>query len=336
MTNNEVVPAFDPRTVDVRLLGGVSISIGSRSVAVHRRAQLVAASLFLAGTRIPADRLCGQVWGDGESARSRSALYDVIRDLRDGLDAAWPGGRQLVVQEAGTYRIAAGVSKLQIDVHRFHTLLKEATELNQRGESGLAATQYRLALEQWGDGYLAEPVEPLVGLDGTWAESIRQGLKSDHRAGLLNLLDLQLKLRQHAQAVPTLTRLNQFHPYSERVAELYMLALCRTGEPTEAEAVYRRLDARLREDCGRDPGERVQQLHQRILRGEEGLELLTDHADPPPPHADGEQAPPTDTHTRRKRADAGRPDGSRPLIKNKASSFEAGFVNFGIVYGRDD
>ena len=271
MTRKDAIRTFDVRTIDVKIFGTVSISADGQPVVLTPKTQLLAASLFLAaGHRVPAGRLRDQIWDGEKAGETRQALYDLVRDLRRELDAACPGASAIVVQQSGTY--AAQIDAGQVDVNRFQSLLEEARDLDQQHhDTHSAAARYRQALDEWGVD-LTGPDEPLAGLAGRWAMSVRYRLQSAYLTGLLNFIDAQLRLRQHAQAVPVLTQLATLHPHNERAAELYMQALCRSGQPTEAEAVYRQLHARLRSDTGREPGERLQQLHQRILCGEEGLD----------------------------------------------------------------
>lgn len=272
MPSNDVIPAFTPSMVDVRLLGAVTISVAGRPVVLKPKGQLLVAALFgVAGRPVPADRLIDQIWDEEKPADPRGALHDLVRNLREALDATYPGARAVVTQRNGTY--TATVDALQVDVHRFRSLLAQARELDRDGDTPQAGEHYRKGLDQWG-GDLAEPDEPLASLRGRWVAGIRHGLQSGHLTALLELLAVELRLGRHPQAIPMLAQLTTLHPDNEYAAELQMSALCLAGRPTEALAVYRRLRTRLRKDTGREPSARVQQLHQRILKHDKGLQLL--------------------------------------------------------------
>lgn len=300
MTSKDVVPAFEPDMIDVRLFGIVSLSVAGRPVALKPKTQLLSAVLFLAGGQwIPADRLVRQVWDDDTPADPRGALQDLVRDLRNALDEAHPGARALVVQRSGTY--AARLDPRQVDVHRFRVLLAEADSLNEpHGDLSTAGERYRQALDQWG-GELASPGEPVAGHRGSWVASVRHSLESDHLTAVLRLLDVELRLGRHTIAAPVLAQLSVLHPCHERVAELYMRALCHSGQPTEAQTVFHQL----RSDSGREPGERLQHLHQQIITGDKRLELPVNDEESTDSGSAGRAAPEPETAHRGKRQHEG-------------------------------
>ncbi|MGW3037470.1 ATP-binding protein, partial [Streptomyces sp. NPDC001178] len=73
------------------------------------------------------------------------------------------------------------------------------------------------------------------------------------------------------EAVSELTALTAAHPLRERLRELLMLALYRSGRQAEALAVYADTRRLLVEELGVDPRPGLQELQQRILRADAGL-----------------------------------------------------------------
>jgi pentatricopeptide repeat protein len=71
--------------------------------------------------------------------------------------------------------------------------------------------------------------------------------------------------------VHELVRLVAAHPLRERLAELLMLALCRTGRPADALTVYEEARRRLAEAMGADPGPGLRALHAQVLRQDPAL-----------------------------------------------------------------
>jgi len=69
-------------------------------------------------------------------------------------------------------------------------------------------------------------------------------------------------------------------PFRERLQELRMLALYRSGRQADALASYRELRAMLHRETGLDPVPALQQLHHQILQADP--ELLTPPAVPGP------------------------------------------------------
>lgn len=77
-----------------------------------------------------------------------------------------------------------------------------------------------------------------------------------------------LALRRHRPLLPELAQLTAEHPTRERLIELYMIALHRSGRTSDAVEAYARARTRLRDELGLDPSQTLQRLHQAILRGE--------------------------------------------------------------------
>ena len=267
LTSSDVIPAFAPSMVDVRLLGVVTVSVSGQLVTLTHNEQLLVAALFgIAGRPISAESLIERIW-DGPPRRG--ALHELVSKLRKSLDAAYPGASAVVVTlPNGFYK--ANLEAVQVDVLRFQAHLDEAGHLDQQDELSLAAERYRQALDQWG-GDLAEPDEPLAGLAGRRMAAVRHGLRTGHLNTLVRLIDIELRLGRRTQAIPLLDQLTTLHPYDEHISELQMRALCRAGQWTRALAVYRELEARLRTIPKGKPSERVQQLNQRILNRDKGL-----------------------------------------------------------------
>ena len=84
-------------------------------------------------------------------------------------------------------------------------------------------------------------------------------------------LALQIELGEHVAAAAELRSLLASHPTRERVSELLMLALYRSGRQTDALAVFDRVRRLLGEELGIDPGPGLREMHQRILEMDRGL-----------------------------------------------------------------
>ena len=75
------------------------------------------------------------------------------------------------------------------------------------------------------------------------------------RLSVLELLfDTELTLGQHSTIIPELTALVRAESLNERLCELLMVALYRSGRQTDALSVYRVTARRLADELGVDPG----------------------------------------------------------------------------------
>ncbi|HEY9331751.1 MAG TPA: BTAD domain-containing putative transcriptional regulator, partial [Streptomyces sp.] len=93
-------------------------------------------------------------------------------------------------------------------------------------------------------------------------------------------LDLDLEVGCHAEAVSELTALTAAHPLRERLRELLMVALYRSGRQAEALAVYADTRRLLAEELGVDPRPELATLQQRILQADEELARPADEPVP--------------------------------------------------------
>src|SRR5439155_23891000 len=85
-------------------------------------------------------------------------------------------------------------------------------------------------------------------------------------------LELDLELGCHAEAVSELTALTAAHPLRERLRELLMLALYRSGRQAEALAVYTDTRRLLDDELGVAPRASLSELQQRILQADPELD----------------------------------------------------------------
>src|SRR5918998_2469068 len=84
----------------------------------------------------------------------------------------------------------------------------------------------------------------------------------------------ELALGRHGQIVAELERLAAEHPLRERLRELLMLALYRSGRQADALALYTATRRMLVEELGLEPGRQLRELEAAILRQDPSLNLV--------------------------------------------------------------
>jgi len=87
-------------------------------------------------------------------------------------------------------------------------------------------------------------------------------------------VEAELRLGRHAGIIGELRTLVAAEPLRERLAELLMLALYRSGQQAAALAVYRAARRALVEQVGIEPGPGLREMNQKILLSDPALELL--------------------------------------------------------------
>ncbi|MFH8366129.1 ATP-binding protein [Streptomyces sp. NPDC018031] len=126
-----------------------------------------------------------------------------------------------------------------------------------------------------GQGFGLPPRSTVLGQDGAWPD----GDEPLHGEGHLPLVEARFELAlergEHAEALSELTALTVAHPFRERLRELLMLALYRSGRQAEALAVYADTRRLLADELGTEPRPALTELQQRIQQSDARLAVPT-------------------------------------------------------------
>jgi DNA-binding SARP family transcriptional activator len=255
------------------VLGPVRAWRGEEPLATGSPQQraLLAALLLREGRTATAGELIDALWADEPPSQALAALRTYASRLRKVLD---PG---VLVSESGGYAIRA-LGEGALDLAVAQELAAGAEKAKNAGNLCHAREILGRALALW-DG------EALAGVPGPYAEAQRVRLEEWRLQLLESRLDMDLEQGCHAEAVSELTALTAAHPLRERLRELLMLALYRSGRQAEALAVYADTRRLLADELGVDPRPGLSELQQRILQADPGL------AEPSAPHAEPVTAP---------------------------------------------
>ncbi|WP_030951757.1 AfsR/SARP family transcriptional regulator [Streptomyces sp. NRRL S-481] len=218
---------------------------------------LLAALLLREGRTATAAELIDALWGEEPPSQALAALRTYASRLRKVLD---PG---VLVSESGGYAVR-DLAEGALDLTAAQDLATEAEKARSAGDLCHARDVLRRALALW-DG------ETLAGVPGPYAEAQRVRLEEWRLQLLESRLDMDLEQGCHAEAVSELTALTAAHPLRERLRELLMLALYRSGRQAEALAVYADTRRLLADELGVDPRPGLSELQQRILQADPGL-----------------------------------------------------------------
>ncbi|HEY9373005.1 MAG TPA: BTAD domain-containing putative transcriptional regulator [Streptomyces sp.] len=231
--------------------GGEALPSGS-----PQQRALLAALLLRDGRTATAGELIDAIWGDEPPSQALAAVRTYASRLRKVLD---PG---VLVSDAGGYAIRAPREALDLNVAQ--DLAAEAEKLRASGGRCEARALINKSLGLW-DG------EVLASVPGPYAETQRARLEEWRLTLLETRLDMDLEVGSHAEAVSELTALTAAHPLRERLRELLMLALYRSGRQAEALAVYADTRRLLADELGVDPCPELARLQQRILQADAEL-----------------------------------------------------------------
>ena len=256
--------------MEVRLFGELEALDGGVPVPVRGAKQraLLALLALQRGRPVSADRLIDLLWGDGQAANPANALQAQIGQLRRTL-----GPAAILTTEAG-YALAAGPD--EVDVVRFEQLVAKGRRLAADGELAPASAAL-------GEALRLRRGEPL-------AEFTYAGFFDAERAHLdeLTLVAIEsragadLGLGRHGELAGELEALCREHPLRERLWELLILALYRSGRQAEALRAYTEIRDRLADELGIDPGPALRELQARILAQDPSLGPASAPASPAP------------------------------------------------------
>ncbi|WP_395106494.1 tetratricopeptide repeat protein [Actinomadura sp. SCN-SB] len=269
--------------MEFRVLGPLEMWAGERRrpLGYARERRLLAILLMSPGKPVATEALIQRVWDGDPPDRARDRLYPHITRLRGRL-----ADLDDVRLESRSGGYVLDVDRSRIDYHLFRDLRSQARSMAETGDREYALRLFRDATALWRG-------EPLDGVDGTWAEQRRQSIRDELLAATRERLELELELENRPDLTTDLNDLLAQFPHDEKLAELLMLALHRTGRSAEALRAYDRFRRLLDESIGTMPGQELRELHRRILNDDPAL-----MAPPRPPER---RSPPSDlppdTHT---------------------------------------
>lgn len=253
--------------VRIDVLGTVSVAVGGvRTELRAGKVRAMLATLALeAGRTISHDELIEELW-PGEFLRNpRNALQAHATRIRRILEGCTEWPEQGLVLRARYKGYVLDIPRDFVDGNRFLDLTaRGVAALSSRPESALEFLHAGLGL--WRGPAL---------LDTRAGQRCRgaAALLEERRLGAWeDLVSARLLLGDDRQAVAELQRLVASHPTRERLCELLMLALYRSGRQSEALHLFHRTRQRLGEELGVEPGRSLQRLYGDILVQDLALE----------------------------------------------------------------
>ncbi|MBW8702725.1 Regulatory protein AfsR [Streptomyces sp. MBT84] len=246
-------------TLRFGVLGPVRAWRGEELLATGSPQQraLLAALLLREGRTATASELIDALWGEEPPPRALAAVRTYASRLRKVLS---PG---VLVSESGGYALRLGDAR-SLDVAAAQELAAEAEKAKNAGNLCHARQVLNEALALW-DG------ESLASVPGPYADTQRTRLEEWRLQLLESRLYMDLEQGCHAEAVSELTALTAAHPLRERLRELLMVALYRSGRQAEALAVYADTRRLLADELGVDPRPGLKDIQQRILQADPSL-----------------------------------------------------------------
>jgi len=247
--------------VEFRILGPLEVvgEAGELELGGKKQRELLALLLLHANQVVPAWRLIDLVWDDDRPADSAKALQVLVSRLRRAL-----ASEDVLQTRPGGYLLE--VDPQTFDLARFEERAANGRRLLAAGDAAGARRALADALALWRGPPLADLAsEPFARPETTRLEELHLDATEDR-------IDADLMLGAHAQVVGELETLVTRNPVRERLRAQQMLALYRCGRQAEALQAYRDARRALVDELGIDPGKRLQELEQAILRQDVALD----------------------------------------------------------------
>lgn len=229
-------------SVEVQLLGGVSVRLDGRSVELggDRLRSLLAILALMAGDSVPTALLVERIWGEAPPANAGPSLHTLMTRLRRAV------GADLVATGPTGYSLR--VEPEQVDVLRFARLLRTAAQSVERVDERDAIDE---ALALWNG-------RPFAGVRSDWLESIElPRLEEQYLAAVERRFDLRSLDRSpqnRGEELSELRRLTVAYPLRESLWARFLRLLARSGRTAEAIELYDEVRSRIADELGVDPG----------------------------------------------------------------------------------
>jgi DNA-binding SARP family transcriptional activator/tetratricopeptide (TPR) repeat protein len=237
-----------------RVLGPLRVGDGVAWSPIRAAQQRVVLAVLLieAGHVVTTERLIDEIWGERPPRAAVGTIHGYLMQLRRML------GSQTRLETRGR-----GYELLIEDGDLDATVFDGLVELGKRnladGALELAVGHLGEALALWHGPALADvPASPTVS-----AEALR--LEQARLTALEARFGAQLDLGRHLDVVDELHRLAQENPLRERLWQLFILALHRSGRRAEALDAYQTVRRELIEELGLEPGQPLRDLQAAIL-----------------------------------------------------------------------
>ena len=244
--------------VRVRMLGGFSVSVGSRILEdgvwrLRKAANLVKILALSAGHRMHRGRVMDVLWPDlGDQAASNN-LRGVIHAARRTLEPD-PSAASRYLTLLDDQVALCPEDQLWVDVEAF----EEAARTARRSQDPAA---YRTAIELYAGELLPEDRYE------EWAEEHRRRLRETHLWLLLKLARLHEERADYESAAEALRRVIAEEPTREEAHASLMRLYALSGSRAEALARYGQLEEVLARELGTEPAASSRALREEIAAG---------------------------------------------------------------------
>ena len=241
------------------VLGTLTLLSDDTEVSISRPMSRALLGLLIARANRPisAEQLVEELWVGDPPSSAKTALRVHLTHLRQALSQAAAPVSATVDSSSAGYQLT--VAKHRVDALEFERACRTAREAADAGATSEVRELLETALGWWrGPAYQDLTDYSPLAAEATRLEDLRLG-------AIESLADAHLTLGRPEAACEILTGVAALHPLRESLAERLMLALYRSGRPSDALRAFSRLREALDRELGMEPGSAVRELETAIV-----------------------------------------------------------------------
>jgi SARP family transcriptional regulator, regulator of embCAB operon len=253
--------ATDGKAVEFGVLGPLQMSIGGALVPLGTPKQRAVLAVLIVNANRPVDIdvLIGAAWNQRPPAGARATLHAYISNLRRLMSSAGID-RALLASAPPGYRLAIGQD--QYDLGRFRTQKDAGLHAAAAAEFEQASRQMSDALSQWRGPFLEDL------RDFQFVETLATAFDEEKVVAHTAHVEAEIACGRPHTVIMELETLIAEHPYREPLWAQLITAYYLADRQSDALDAYLRLKTRLAEDLGIDPGAKLRELYEQVLRQE--------------------------------------------------------------------
>ncbi|HTZ14235.1 MAG TPA: BTAD domain-containing putative transcriptional regulator [Mycobacterium sp.] len=253
--------ALDGKAVQFGVLGPLQMSIGGALVPLGTPKQRAVLAVLVVNANRPVDIdvLIGAAWNQRPPAGARATLHAYISNLRRLMSSAGID-RALLASAPPGYRLAIGQD--QYDLGRFRTQKDAGLHAAAAAEFEQASRQMSDALAQWRGPFLEDL------RDFQFVETLAAAFDEEKVVAHTAHVEAEIACGRPHAVITELETLIAEHPYREPLWAQLITAYYLADRQSDALDAYLRLKTRLAEDLGIDPGAKLRELYEQVLRQE--------------------------------------------------------------------
>jgi SARP family transcriptional regulator, regulator of embCAB operon len=253
--------ATDGDAVEFGVLGPLQMTFGGALVPLGTPKQRAVLAVLVVNANRPVDidTLIGAAWNQRPPPGARATLHAYISNLRRLMSSAG-AERALLASAPPGYRLAIG--RDQYDLGRFRTKKDAGVHAAAAAQFEQASRLMSDALAQWRGPFLEDL------RDFQFVETLATAFDEEKIVAHTAHVEAQIACGRPDAVIMELETLIAEHAYREPLWAQLMTAYYLAGRQTDALDAYLRVKTRLAEDLGIDPGPKLRELYEQVLRQE--------------------------------------------------------------------